>query len=223
MGRPLPKLQRTRPFGVVSPVLENGIAYKQGDYYFDAAGNCVVSVFDEKMKARHFGEGNPEDKTLIGSSVLPSDIDLGNGSSIKLGSVVALAHRDSGLSVDDFNALDDDEREARFADVIETLKTVVQPADPKKAKASITVGAQPEKKEEAESREPEAFEPMVPDIEEPPASDEPSPPIDLKAWVRGKHKLNATDVLRAVKQQYRYAAPNMRAARQFLIEEIGIK
>lgn len=66
---------------------------------------------------------------LNGSNALPSMISLGeNRPDVSLGDVVARAHQDSGLSVEDWNALPEDERDAKLVAVIEALQ-----ADPRTA------------------------------------------------------------------------------------------
>lgn len=56
---------------------------------------------------------------LIGSNALPSIISLGADRTVTLGEVVAAAHKASGLSVQDWNALSEDDRDAMLADMIE--------------------------------------------------------------------------------------------------------
>lgn len=72
---------------------------------------------------------------LLGSSIQPSQFITPGGAIESLGFVVAEAHRRTALSVADFNALPDADREALLADVVEALgfKPYVAPeAKPKK-------------------------------------------------------------------------------------------
>lgn len=58
---------------------------------------------------------------LLGSSVQPESFDLSDGSVLLLGDVVGRAHAASGLSVEDWNALDDSTREALIAETVDKL------------------------------------------------------------------------------------------------------
>lgn len=66
--------------------------------------------------------GSDADDTLVGSSVLPAMIEIAAGSEVQLGAVVARAHKESGLSVTDWNALAGDDREAKLAATVEAMK-----------------------------------------------------------------------------------------------------
>lgn len=57
---------------------------------------------------------------LLGSSVHPATFEI-NGKTHSLGDVVALAHAGSGLSADDWNALDDEARAERIDDALDKL------------------------------------------------------------------------------------------------------
>lgn len=59
---------------------------------------------------------------LLGSDAQPSIIEIGD-TGWALGDIVALAHDDSGLSVDVWNALTQPEREARIAAAIEVMRS----------------------------------------------------------------------------------------------------
>lgn len=225
MGRPLPKLDRGRSFGTVFPTLEDGTAFKQDDYYFDASGKCVEGRLSDKLRARHFGDGNAEDRTLIGSSILPARIEIAANVTVALGSVVAQAHKESGLSVDEWNALPHSEREELLQEVVERMAGAIDVAPAKKA--SITVGAKSAPKPAEEEgpptpRDPEKFEPIVPDPPKLPEEAEPGT-VDLAAWIRGTAEYKAAEVIKAIKVKYSHSAPNLRAARDYLIEEVGLK
>ena len=60
---------------------------------------------------------------LLGSSVQPASFDLSDGSVLSLGDVVGRAHAASGLSVEDWNALDSNAREALIADTVDKLSS----------------------------------------------------------------------------------------------------
>ena len=58
---------------------------------------------------------------LLGSSVQPASFEISDGSVLSLGDVVGRAHVASGLSVEDWNALDSTAREALIADTVDKL------------------------------------------------------------------------------------------------------
>lgn len=58
---------------------------------------------------------------LLGSSVQPASFELSDGSVLSLGDVVGRAHAASGLSVEDWNALEDSAREALIAETVDKL------------------------------------------------------------------------------------------------------
>ncbi|MNU19699.1 hypothetical protein D3C71_79320 [compost metagenome] len=60
----------------------------------------------------------PELATLLGSSVQPSTVKVA-GFDVELGQAVRAAFENSGLTVDEWNALADEDREARIAAVID--------------------------------------------------------------------------------------------------------
>ncbi|WP_313642145.1 hypothetical protein [Stenotrophomonas sp.] len=94
----------------------------------------------------------PAKDVLVGSSVLPSNIELAEGVTVQLGEVVRRTHEASGLSVADWNALDDGDREARLAATVLELQAAAEAeaeakkgepaaAEAEKAKATSTDGS----------------------------------------------------------------------------------
>ncbi|MDV3469014.1 hypothetical protein RZA67_09760 [Stenotrophomonas sp. C3(2023)] len=61
--------------------------------------------------------------TLLGSSILPTQVELVDGLTVQLSEVVRAAHDASGLSVEDWNRLDEVLREVKLADAIERLRS----------------------------------------------------------------------------------------------------
>lgn len=59
---------------------------------------------------------------LLGSSVLPAEIDLGNGKTITLGDLVATAHGATQMSVEDWNAMPEDQRAEILAAAVEAAR-----------------------------------------------------------------------------------------------------
>ncbi|HDS1139586.1 TPA: hypothetical protein QDZ75_003656 [Stenotrophomonas maltophilia] len=88
----------------------------------------------------------PPPASLVGSNVLPPTIELAEGVSVQLGEVVRQAFEHTGLSIADWNALEDGDREAELAAVVRELQSAaeaeaeakkgVATADAEKAKAS---------------------------------------------------------------------------------------
>lgn len=66
--------------------------------------------------------GSGADDMLLGSSVLPSLIEIAAGTEVQLGAVVARAHKKSGLSVADWNVLPNDDREAKLVATVDTMR-----------------------------------------------------------------------------------------------------
>ncbi|MCO7469508.1 hypothetical protein NJG16_05495 [Stenotrophomonas maltophilia] len=91
----------------------------------------------------------PAEDILVGSNVLPANIELAEGVTVQLGELVRLTHEASGLSVADWNALVDGDREARLAATVLELQAAAEAeAEAKKAaaiadseKANATGGA----------------------------------------------------------------------------------
>lgn len=61
------------------------------------------------------------EESLFGSTVQPSTWTLKDGSTLQLGDVVAEAHKRSGLSIEDWNKLTQDDREGRIATVVSEM------------------------------------------------------------------------------------------------------
>ena len=62
------------------------------------------------------------DHALIGSGKQPSDVQIADGKTVPLGDVVGRAYKDSGLTVEDWNKLAEDDREARIEAAIEAMR-----------------------------------------------------------------------------------------------------
>ncbi|QMV32515.1 hypothetical protein 2A_00037 [Ralstonia phage Darius] len=60
-------------------------------------------------------------ETLLGSDVHPAVIDLGDSRTVQLGDVVARAHSASGLTVEEWNALDADARHSLIDAMLDTM------------------------------------------------------------------------------------------------------
>jgi hypothetical protein len=67
-------------------------------------------------------------ETLKGSNTLPAHIEITEGVTIPLGDLVMLAHKQSGLSVDAWNALPEGERDGLLNKEIEEAKSALAAA-----------------------------------------------------------------------------------------------
>lgn len=83
------------------------------------------TIHEERFMAR--APRKPADKTatttLNGSSTLPSEIDLGDERTITLSDLVEKTHAQSGLTVEEWNLLDEDDRDARLEAFAESMRT----------------------------------------------------------------------------------------------------
>lgn len=66
--------------------------------------------------------GADQEDMLLGSSILSGVIDIVDGVQVTLGDIVAQAHATSGLSVADWNAQSDEDREEALAATIESMR-----------------------------------------------------------------------------------------------------
>lgn len=108
-------------------------------------GNAVVQGWlkGKILKAEGGTSAAPPPASLTGSNVLPSNVDLAEGVTLPLGDVVRKAHEASGLSIADWNALDDSDREARLAaTVLELQATAEADAEAKKGEAAAAAEAE---------------------------------------------------------------------------------
>lgn len=82
-------------------------------------------IMDEEPEV----EDKPEQDMLLGSSILPSMVDVGGETEVQLGVVVARAHAESGLSVADWNELPEGDREDRLTAVVDAMRKENAPDD----------------------------------------------------------------------------------------------
>lgn len=67
---------------------------------------------------------------LVGSDLLPAQVEIASGHSVALGDIVSQAHAKSGLAADEWNALASTDREALLSATIDELKAAVEPEVP---------------------------------------------------------------------------------------------
>lgn len=126
--------------GAASPVLSSQTYMFERDHHgrfvcevFDLVHiQCLLSRDDIYREVKDTPEKPIEAhiETLLGSSVLPSMIDLGEGPNVQLGTVVARAHKESGLTISDWNALTDEARETLLAETVDAMKAEIAPKAP---------------------------------------------------------------------------------------------
>lgn len=68
--------------------------------------------------------------TLIGTNVLPTSIEITPGQTLPLGEVVAKAHAKSNLSLEDWNALPEADRDALLTAMVDELKAEASQQQP---------------------------------------------------------------------------------------------
>lgn len=117
--------------GAASPVLSS----QTYTFERDKHGRFVAEVFDlvhiqcllsrddiyREVKAEPEKPIEAHIETLLGSSVLPPMVEIGPDISVQLGEIVARAHTESGLSIADWNAMANDEREALLAATVDAM------------------------------------------------------------------------------------------------------
>lgn len=148
-------MRETYHLKIVSPVVING-AIQKADTIVELndkrmainlleRGKVVLATAaDTKEAERDAGSADDLGVMLYGSSVLPSLIEIG-GKDVQLGTVVAAAHLASGLSAEDWNALDEPAREHLLAEQVEAMKAeaakaAANPPAAKKAAKNANAG-----------------------------------------------------------------------------------
>lgn len=81
--------------------------------------DLVAHVFDGAPLPGH-------EETLLGSSIAPSEVEI-HGRTVQLGEIVARAHADSGLTVAEWNELDDENRENLIAGAAQAIADELTP------------------------------------------------------------------------------------------------
>ncbi|HFT6991402.1 MAG: hypothetical protein KH046_00825 [Stenotrophomonas maltophilia] len=106
-------------------------------------GNAVVQGWlqGKILSAEGSKASAPAQESLLGSNVLPANIELAEGVSVQLGEVVRRAHVHSGLSVADWNALEDADREAELAAMVRELQAAAEAeAEARKGEGAAAAG-----------------------------------------------------------------------------------
>lgn len=123
---------------------------RQGDprasFLYAAEGDEIPDSAAQKfgiVNGRLMGAAKPAAlPPLYGSNILPALVVISDTLTVQLGDVVAASHKQSGLSVEDWNALPALEREAKLQATIDAMRAEAAkpakpraPAAPKKATA----------------------------------------------------------------------------------------
>lgn len=93
-------------------------------------GKAVLPT-DAELRAAGFEvvEHEPAgSEVLYGSNKLPAMVKIAKDKEVQLGEVVAAAHTASGLSVEDWNALEEDKRDELLTDQIKTMRAEAKSA-----------------------------------------------------------------------------------------------
>ena len=62
-----------------------------------------------------------KEPSVVGSNILPDPVEIADGETVSLDDVVKQAFAASGLSAEDWNALDDHDREGRIAETVKSM------------------------------------------------------------------------------------------------------
>jgi len=113
---------------------------------------------------------------LLGSSLLPSLVEIAQGLTVQLGAIVARAHKESALDVEAWNDLPEEDREARLAAVVEAMKAEAAKAPPA-APAKPKPASRPARAKAAKAGKEQK---PAPDKEQKPAADKEEKPAETK-------------------------------------------
>lgn len=227
MARPLPKFDRSVYHSIVTPVEADGTAFKQRGYCFTADGKVVRSKLTEEQKSKHFGQDGELAETPNGAEDLPEEFQITDTITVPIENAIEKAHAASGLSVAEWNALDDADRREQILAVVEIVKSTVIVTTPTRSRRIVgNVSPEDIKKNEMAPRRRAPTPPPPPkEDDEPRVIEAPkaaqSGPVDLKAWFRGDAAYSQQDVIAATKNQYGVGKRTIAAVREYLKEEQG--
>lgn len=91
--------------------------YREVPKDWNPQGGLVTKAITEEP------EKEPEPVALIGSNLLSDVVKIKKGVEVQLGDIVQAAFDASGLSIEEWNALEQDEREQKFEAIIEVMKS----------------------------------------------------------------------------------------------------
>jgi flagellar biosynthesis GTPase FlhF len=112
---------------------------------------------DEYEYDEETGEKPIAYRTLYGSSVLPSMLDIGAAAEIQLGDLVRRSHTESGLSVPEWNDLSEEDRDAKLAKTLADMRAENNWVSPEQKAAEQKAAEEQAAREQAEAQEREAL------------------------------------------------------------------
>lgn len=230
MRRPFPRLDKSRPFGVVTPPYE-GACFEQAGYHFDNDGRVVEDLLDDQQRERHFGEGVADDRTLLGSAKFDeASYDIIEGvAAVENGDLIAQAHDASGLTIDEWNGLDDDGRADHMERQLANMRAIMKPKAKKAPSQTVGKAADPAPEKKVKVDPEVRAAPLAPPPAPPPAPTvelgkvDPSK-INLKAWYDGGDDtvFASQEIIAAIYQQFGVKVRGgYKAARSWLEDEKG--
>lgn len=86
------------------------------------SGSYVRADEEKPAKAAKKLEQDPPPVGLLGTDKLPSIVDIAEGQQAQLGDIVRGAFKDSGATVEEWNAFEPEERDALIEDHLEALR-----------------------------------------------------------------------------------------------------
>lgn len=128
---------KTFPLKITSAVALGGVIHKAGSIVPEVEervardllrrGKAVLHTVDEDAASEDIDTDTGG--ILYGSGTMPAVLTIA-GQKVQLGTLVAAAHAASGLSVDDWNALDEPARDHLLAEQIKVLEDIAAATKP---------------------------------------------------------------------------------------------
>lgn len=104
-------------YTVVNPIKHGGQRHMPGvEVEMDA------KTAKPLLASGDLAEEKAQPPALLGSTVLPEKVQLNSNKKVPVANVVNLAFKNSGLTVDEWNALAEADREAKLAEAVEQMK-----------------------------------------------------------------------------------------------------
>ncbi len=103
------------------PLLHGGKEYQPGDTVEMDEAAAASKVESGRLVAADAGDGSED--TLLGSSKLPAEIEIGEGVKVSLDDLVKFAFTGLGADAETWNKLPEEDREAMLERCVELLKS----------------------------------------------------------------------------------------------------
>lgn len=104
-------------YTVVNPIKHGGEKHMPG-----AEVEMDTKVAKALLASGDLAEGKAQAPELKGSTILPEQVELKGNKKVPVANVVKAAFKKSGLSAEEWNALDEADREAKLAAAVEEMK-----------------------------------------------------------------------------------------------------